>query len=125
MKNIDKKVISYTTTNLILLITNIIVFAFQMNNPLNIKWLLVVYFVMAIVAVTYVIFIMIRVMRKHNEINHLSVRYKIFDWASFILVPISIFVLIFSKGKSIRLTSTIIKKKIVSFIILFFIFFPS
>lgn len=96
MKLIEKKVISYTTINLILLVTNIIVFAFQLNNPLNIKWLMVVYFVMAIILVAYFIFIMLRVIIKHNEINKLSVRFKIFDWGSFVLIPVSIFILVFA-----------------------------
>lgn len=90
-----KKVVIYTTANLILFITNMILFAFTMNNPLTVTWLMVVYFVLSSLVIAYLLYILIRAIGYDEKIPKVSKRYKVFDWAGFILIPFSLFILIF------------------------------
>lgn len=91
----EKRVLSYATTNLILLLTNIVLFVFTYDNPLTMTWVLIVYLVLASLSVTYQFYIVVKLTVKQEYLTALSTRYKIFDWTSFVLLPVSIFIMVF------------------------------
>lgn len=96
MKLTNKKAIFYIVFNIILLLLNVIFYILQKDNPLNITWLMVVYFVISILFTIYLSVETFRVVIKKDEIEKTSWRYRVFDWLGFVLMPISIFILIFA-----------------------------
>lgn len=91
----ERRVVFYATTNLILLLTNLVLFIFTYDNPLTMLWLMIVYFVLSIISVSYQVYIMIKMTVNQEQISKASLRFKVFDWTSFVLVPVSVFILVF------------------------------
>ena len=91
----EKRVLSYATTNLILLLTNIVLFVFTYDNPLTMTWVMIVYLV-ATLSIIYQFYIVVKLTVKQEYLTALSIRYKIFDWTSFVLLPVSIFIMVFA-----------------------------
>lgn len=92
----EKRVLSYATTNLILLLTNIVLFVFTYDNPLTMTWVMIVYLVLATLSIIYQFYIVVKLTVKQEYLTALSTRYKIFDWTSFVLLPVSIFIMVFA-----------------------------
>lgn len=92
----EKRVLSYATTNLILLLTNIVLFVFTYDNPLTMTWVMIVYLVLAALSIIYQFYIVVKLTVKQEYLTALSIRYKIFDWTSFVLLPVSIFIMVFA-----------------------------
>lgn len=92
----EKRVLSYATTNLILLLTNIVLFVFTYDNPLTMTWVMIVYLVLATLSIIYQFYIVVKLTVKQEYLTALSIRYKIFDWTSFVLLPVSIFIMVFA-----------------------------
>lgn len=92
----EKRVLSYATTNLILLLTNIVLFVFTYDNPLTVTGVMIVYLVLATLSIIYQFYIVVKLTVKQEYLTVLSTRYKIFDWTSFVLLPVSIFIMVFA-----------------------------
>lgn len=91
----EKKTLIYASINLILLLINSVFFVLQFSNPLTNFWLMVVYFGISIIAGIFFIYTIIKVVIKRVAIYKKTLLYILFDWLSFILIAISIFVMIF------------------------------
>ncbi|MGI6781693.1 MAG: signal peptidase I [Acholeplasmataceae bacterium] len=96
MKFLTKeKTYNYTFISTILFITNIIIIPITINNPLSVKWLLILYVIVGFLSLLFLIYIFIKNNIYNENIKIDSKLYKLYDYIAPLMVTLSIFVIIF------------------------------
>lgn len=91
----DSKINFYVFTNIILFLTNLVLIFFTYQNPLTIKWLMIFYLVVAAPQIIFLVYIYYKTFYLQEKITPETTKYKVYDWISSLLIPVSVFIMIF------------------------------